>query len=320
MTNTATRLITLIFLLQNQPNQKASELAEKLGVSLRTIHRYFEMLDEMGVPVYSERGPYGGFSLVRGYKMPPLVFTLEEAVAVVLGTGIVEEMWGDLYREAARGALAKLENLLPEEQAREVVWARGSLVATGMNRADLKRLSPVLEKLRRAIREHRSVNMLYQSSQVPHPAQRGLDPYALVHRWGWWYVVGFCHVHQEVRTFRVDRISEVTLLDQTFVASPDFHLQAYLKNETQAQPRVTARLRFDAEGAHIVAGNHSYWETVEEKPDGSVEVTFPSPTLEWAASTALAYGPAVEVLEPPELREVVKAWLDAARRKYDYER
>ncbi len=147
MSNTATRLITLIFLLQNQPNQKASELAEKLGVSLRTVHRYFEMLDEMGIPVYSERGPYGGFSLVRGYKMPPLVFTLEEAVAVVLGTGIVEEMWGELYREAARGALAKLENLLPEEQLREVAWARSSLVATGMHRADLKAQTPCPGKI-----------------------------------------------------------------------------------------------------------------------------------------------------------------------------
>src|SRR5574342_82514 len=129
MSNTATRLITLIMLLQRQPNQKATELAAELGVSVRSIHRYMAMLDEMGIPIYSERGPYGGFSLVRGYKMPPLVFTLEEAVAVVLGTGLVQELWGDLYREAARGALAKLENLLPEEQVREVAWARGSLVA-----------------------------------------------------------------------------------------------------------------------------------------------------------------------------------------------
>ena len=157
--------------------------------------------------------------------MPPLVFTLEEAVAVVLGTGMVEEMWGELYREAARGALAKLENLLPEEQVREVAWARQSLVATGMNRADLKAQTPALEKLRRAIREHRSVDMNYQSSQVPHPSQRGLDPYALVHRWGWWYVIGFCHVRQEIRTFRVDRISEIALLDTTFTPSPDFNLQ-----------------------------------------------------------------------------------------------
>ncbi|MDL1910245.1 YafY family transcriptional regulator [Chloroflexi bacterium CFX6] len=317
MTNTATRLITLIFLLQNQPNQKASELAEKLGVSLRTVHRYFEMLGEMGIPVYSERGPYGGFSLVRGYKMPPLVFTLEEAVAVVLGTGIVEEMWGELYREAARGALAKIETLLPDEQRREVAWARGSLVATGMNRADLKALTPALEKLRRAVREHRSVNMLYQSNQVPHPSGRGLDPYALVHRWGWWYVIGFCHVHREVRTFRVDRISEVALLDTTFASSPDFDLRAHLQNESQAQTLIAARLRFEAEFAHIVAGNHSYWEAVETKPDGAVVVTFLSPTLEWAASTALAYGPAVEVLEPPELRIMVAEWLAATARKYE---
>lgn len=317
MTNTATRLITLIFLLQNQPNQRASELAEKLGVSLRTVHRYFEMLDEMGIPVYSERGPYGGFSLVRGYKMPPLVFTLEEAVAVVLGTGLVQELWGDLYRESARGALAKLENLLPEEQAREVAWARSSLTATGMHRADLKQQTPALEKLRRASREHRSVTMLYQTSQVPHPTERGLDPYALVHRWGWWYVIGFCHVHKEIRTFRVDRIAEVTLRETSFVKPADFDLQDYLKNEMQAQPQIIARLKFDATSAHIVAGNHSYWQTVEPQANGSVEVTFFSPTLEWAASSALAYGPAVEVLEPPELRKMVMDWLNVTAKKYN---
>lgn len=316
MANTATRLITLIFLLQNQPNQKASELAEKLGVSVRTLHRYFLDLNEMGIPVYSERGPYGGFSLVRGYKMPPLVFTLEEAVAIVLGTGMVEEMWGDLYRESALGALAKLENLLPEEQVREVAWARQSLVATGMNRADLKALTPALEKLRRAIREHRSVSMNYQSSQVPHPSQRGLDPYALVHRWGWWYVVGYCHVHKEVRTFRVDRISEITLLDTTFTQSPDFNLQTHLKNETQTQPQITARLRFEPSSAFLVAGNQSYWERVEQKQDGSVEVTFSAPTLEWAASTTLAYGPAVEVIQPPQLRTMVAEWIEITARKY----
>lgn len=317
MSKTATRLITLIFLLQNKPNQKASELAERLGVSIRTLHRYFEMLDEMGIPVYSERGRYGGFSLVRGYKMPPLVFTLEEAVAVALGTGIVEEMWGDLYREAARGALAKIENLLPDEQLREVAWARGSLVATGMHRADLRAQTPALEKLRRGIREHRSVDIDYQSSQVPHPARRRLDPYALVHRWGWWYVIGFCHIHWEVRTFRVDRISDVLLLDTTFVPTHDFDLHSHLERESQTQPHLTARLRFEPASANIVAGNHSYWETTESMPNGSVEVTFRSPTLEWAASTALAYGPAVEVLEPQELRAIVGEWLDATVRKYE---
>ena len=85
MPNPATRLITLIMLLQRKPNQKAHELAEQLGVSVRTVQRYILMLDDMGIPVYAERGPYGGYALVRGYKMPPLVLTPEEAVRVLLG-------------------------------------------------------------------------------------------------------------------------------------------------------------------------------------------------------------------------------------------
>jgi predicted DNA-binding transcriptional regulator YafY len=70
--------------------------------------RYIAQLDEMSIPIYAERSPYGGYSLVRGYKMPPLVLTPEEAVAMTLGTSLVDEMWGELYQDAALGALAKL--------------------------------------------------------------------------------------------------------------------------------------------------------------------------------------------------------------------
>jgi predicted DNA-binding transcriptional regulator YafY len=229
---------------------------------------------------------------------------------------MVEEMWGELYRESARGALAKLENLLPDEQVREVAWARNSLVATGMNRSDLKAVTPTLEKLRRAIREHRNVSINYQSNQVPHPTQRGLDPYALVHRWGWWYVIGFCHLRKEVRTFRVDRIAEISLSDATFNVPAEFDLQAHLKKELQAQPQDKAKLKVDADATRLFKGNQSYWESIEEQVDGSLIVTFSAPALEWAASTTLAYGPAVEVLEPPELRHMIAEWLQVTARKY----
>jgi predicted DNA-binding transcriptional regulator YafY len=316
MSNTATRLITLIFLLQNQPNQKASELAGKLGVSLRTVHRYFEMLDEMGIPIYAERGPYGGFSLVRGYKMPPLVFTLEEAVALVLGTGMVEELWGQLYRESARGALAKLENLLPEEQIREVAWARRSLVTTGMNRANLDALAPTLEKLRRAVRERRRVTIYYRSNTNPHPESRDLDPYVLVHRWGWWYTIGYCHLRHEMRTFRVDRIESSNLTDQVFQTDPNFNVQKYLEQEMKSQPQIQIRLRFDPEGAHMAQQNRAYWESMEVQTDGTILVTMNMPDLYWAASTVMAYGPLVTVLEPEALRQMVAQWSQAVIAKY----
>jgi predicted DNA-binding transcriptional regulator YafY len=317
MANAATRLISLIMLLQRRPNQKAVELAEKLGVSVRTLHRYIEMLDEMGIPVYSERGPHGGFSLVRGYKMPPLVFTPEEAVAIYLGTGLVEELWGQLYQQAARGALAKLDNVLPNEQRHEVAWARRTLLATGLHRTDWAFLAPLLEKLRRATRERRRVTMIYRGRNQPEPIQRDIDSYALVHRWGWWYVTGYCHLREDIRTFRVDRIIELTLLDRIFDIPANFNIREYLATEPHIQPQVLVRLRFTPEGAFLALDDRAMWDTVDECPDGSVIVTFAMPNLEVAARAVLSYGPDTVVLEPEELRRLVSEQCQAVAALYE---
>jgi predicted DNA-binding transcriptional regulator YafY len=306
MANTATRLITLIMLLQRQPNQTGAQLAQALDISVRTVQRYITMLDEMGIPIYAERGPHGGYALVRGYKMPPLIFTPEEAVAVCLGTSFLEEVWGRLYQEAARGALAKLDNVLPDEQRREVAWARQTLLAVGMNWADLNLSGPYLEKLRDAARERRRVRFLYRGRNQPEPLQRDLNPYVLVHGWGWRYCIGYCHLRQAIRTFRLDRIADLTLLDQTFEIPADFDLEAYMASEPYFQRRVQVRLYFAPEVALIVLDNRAYWDTVEEQPDGSVIVTFASPDLESAASIVLGYATLAVVLEPEDLRELVR--------------
>ncbi len=316
MANTATRLITLLMLLQRQPNQKAADLASQLEVSVRSLHRYIAMLDEMGSPIYSERGPYGGFSLVRGYKMPPLVFTPEEAVAVYLGTSMVREIWGKLYQEAAQGALAKLDNVLPEEQRHEVAWARRTLVTTGMQRPHLETLAPLLEKVRRAAREQRRVMLVYRGQGQPEPQRREVDPYALVQRWGWWYCIGYCHLREDIRFFRLDRIVELTLLDQTFQMRADFDIHEQLNKEFQPPSQVQVRMRFAPEGALIALDNRMVWDTLEEQRDGSIVVTFTSPDLTWAAPMVLSFGPIVSVLEPEELRKMVLEWAEAVTKQY----
>ena len=319
MPTPATRLVTLILLLQRRPNQKASDLARELGVSVRTLHRYFGMLDEMGVPVYAERGPYGGFSLVRGYKMPPLALTPEEAVAVTLGTSLVPEMWGQAYQEAATGALAKLDQVLPEEQRNEAAWARRSLVTLGLHNPELDDQAPTLEKMRRAIRDLQTVEMVYSSASASEPGTRRLDPYVLALRWGWWYVAGYCHSRREVRTFRVDRIRDLSLVDGTFQIPADFDAREFLSRDFQGQPQVLSRLHYAPQIAHIARLNRLSWEALEEQPDGSVVVTMASQDLEWAASSVLMYGPAVTVLVPPELRDLVRQAARAVANLYDKE-
>ena len=318
MTKPANRLLTLILLLQRQPNQKAAALADKLGISVRTLHRYMEMLDEMGIPIYTERGPAGGFSLVRGYKMPPLIFSPEEAVAVCLGTSLVKEMWGKLYEQATHSVLAKLDNLLPDEQRSEVAWARRSLISTGLYHTGLDAQAGILEKLRRSTREHRQVHMIYQGRGQTQAGPREFDAYALVHRWGWWYVIGFCHLRKALRTFRVDRIQELRLLDTGFDIPAEFDIHVYLEQEQAARPGLPVRLHFAPEMAGMVSEFPFGWESVDQQPDGSLIVTMNAPDLNWAASSVLAYGPTVEVLEPEELRLAVKKWALEIVDKYSF--
>jgi len=305
MPNTATRLITLIMLLQRRPRQKASQLADEIGVSVRTLHRYINMLDEMGIPIYSERGPYGGFSLVRGYKMPPLVLSNQEAVAVHLGVSLVEEMWGNLYQDAARSALAKLDNMLPDEQRHEVAWARRTLVATGFHRANVEKLTPHLEKLRHATRERLRIKIEYRSRSQPTPTAREVDPYAMVYRWGWWYLIGHCHLRGAFRSFRVDRIHDLVLLDQSFDIPRDFDIKTYLSNEPYTQPTIQVRMQFMPEGAFIALDNRAYWDQIEEEPDGSLIVSFSAADMEFAASTVLSFSGLARVLEPQELQQII---------------
>jgi len=315
MPNTATRLITLVMLLQRQPNRKAGELAEKLGVSVRSLHRYIGMLDEMGIPIYSERGPNGGFSLVRGYKLPPLIFTPEEAVAACLGAELVKDTWGQLYEEAAQGAVAKIENVLPDDQRDEVAWARRALVSAGPQYPGLASFGPVLQTLRRAIRQQKQVRLLYQGSQQTAPLEREVKPYALAHSRGWWYVVGHCRLRGAIRSFRVDRIRQLDVLDAGFERPPDFDARQYMQMEPQG-PVVRAQLRFAAAFAHLALNNRPWWEAVEQQADGSVCVSLPLPDLLWAASLALSYGPAVTVEEPQELRAMVRDWAKAVAQLY----
>ncbi len=316
MTHPASRFISLIMLLQRHPNQKAASLAQELGISVRSLHRYIEGLDEIGIPVYSERGPNGGFSLVRGYKLPPLIFTAEEAVVVALGATLVQEMWGALYREAGISALAKLETLLPEAQRQEVAWARRSLIAAGIRRNGTEILAPHLELLRQAMHDHRRVNMSYKGTQRSEALARTVDPYAIMYRWGWWYLVGYCHRRAGMRLFRLDRMKELTLLETTFTPKADFDARTFAGQEFTGQPQIEVRLLFHPAMAQVARSNGFSWLNQEEQPDGSMIVTMAAPDVTWAASMAISFGPGVTVLGPEETRSEVRRWAEAIAAQY----
>ena len=311
MANVATRLFSIIFLLQSRGTLKASERAGELGVSERTVHRYMGMLDEMGIPIYSERGPYGGFSLVRGYKLPPLVFTPEEATVLYLGAELVQDIWGISYRDAAVAARAKLDNVLPEALLSEVRQAQRGLLVTGWFRRDYGPWAPLLDDLRRCVANRRQVRMVYQSFRRD-VTERLVDPYALALQWGHWYLAGFCHLRDGLRTFRVDRIQAISPTGGTFEVPADFSPREHLQRMSGERPSTYYRVvvRFDSEVAHIVRERRDDWQDLIEGEDGSVTLAFDASDLAWPCRWVLTYQNSATVIGPPELVDMVR---DTAR-------
>ena len=144
---------------------------------------------------------------------------------------------GQLYQDAAQGALAKLDNLLPDEQRDEVTWAR-RLSSPRDCTTPAWTLKPPPWRNCGVPSTVCRVNMVYQSASTPEPGVRKLDPYALAFHWGWWYVVGHCHIRQEVRTFRIDRIQELTLLGEVFQSPADFNAREFMSRDFQGQTQV----------------------------------------------------------------------------------
>jgi len=315
MGNVATRLLSLILLLQARSTWKAGELAEELDVSERTVHRYMEMLEEMGIPIYTERGPYGGFGLLRGYKLPPLIFSAEEATVLYMGAHLVEEMWGQVYKEAVTSVTAKLDNVLPDDLRQEVSLAQQSLVVSGLLAKDYRPWAPVMQVLRTEVTARRSGCLTYRSFSLEE-THRDVDPYALTFRGGLWYLVAFCHLRQELRTFRVDRILDVRPLNTRFALPRDFSARDYVERTMKFENRYTIVVHMDSSVASGVREYSGHWADIVDHEDGSLTISFGVSGLDWATGWVLGYGRAAQALAPPELVARVRDAAEGILQRY----
>jgi len=305
MSRTASKLFQLMMMLQRRGTCSALELAQELGVSRRTVHRYMDQLDEMGLPVCSERDPHGGYSLMRGYRLPPLLFSAEEATVLYLGARLVREVLGETFDDAVVGATTKLDNVLPDDLLQQVARTEQTLVVGGLMARDYRPFDETIHVLRQSIDERRQVRMVYRGA-AGDETERRVDPYAMALQWGWWYLVGYCHLRGEMRTFRVDRVEQVTALECGFSAPRAFSVREYLEQSMRHEPRYQVQVRMRGQALARATQGRSAWLKVEPERNGSALVGFGSDDLGWATGWVLSWGPEAQALEPPELVAAVK--------------
>ncbi|MEU4399660.1 YafY family protein [Micromonospora orduensis] len=222
MSHPAGRVLALLELLQSRHRATAGDLAGRLGVDERTVRRYAATLIELGIPVTADRGRHGGYRLHPGFKLPPLMLTDDEAVAVLLGLIVAERVGLATEQPATATALAKIRRVLPAALADRLTAVQDHLGFTLRRPGSEPRpASGTLLALAEAARHRRRVALDYRSWRGER-THRELDPYGLVFHAGRWYVTGHDHRRGEIRTFRLDRVGGVTPGTATFTVPDGF--------------------------------------------------------------------------------------------------
>jgi predicted DNA-binding transcriptional regulator YafY len=245
MYNPTSRVLIVLELLQSKPSMSGPELAARLEMDVRSVRRYITILQDAGIPIEATIGRHGGYRLRPGFKLPPLLFTDEEATAIVLS--LLGTSWLEIGQSpiAVEGALAKVLRVLPL-RAREQLSAVSSHLILSPHEQDPRPSAALLIDLSDAIGQRQRIAIDYRS-QHDEVTHRTVEPYGLAGWWGRWYLVGYCCLRQGYRLFRLDRMQNMQLLAESFVRAEEFDCQAYvLEHLGKLSPRWQIEIEFQA--------------------------------------------------------------------------
>jgi predicted DNA-binding transcriptional regulator YafY len=306
------RLLSLLELLQSRRQMSGAEIARRLEVDPRTVRRYIVMLQDMGIPIEAERGPLGSYQLMRGYRIPPLMFTEPEATALTLGLLAIRGFRFPVDVAAVESALAKAERVMPEQllsQARalqETITFYTGLPPNRVQNASVTILSS-------AAQQRQQVLLRYRSGEGEE-SERRFDPYGLVFNEGYWYTAGYCHLRRDLRTFRLDRIIALEPLEHTFERPEAFDVLGYVLTSLfsrQGTEQVEVLMKATLEQAQqVVSPDIGMLEEIEH----GVIFRRAALHLEWVAFFLMCLDFPVVVIRPQALRETLRQMAASALR------
>ncbi|MCA2214659.1 helix-turn-helix transcriptional regulator [Jidongwangia harbinensis] len=313
MAHPASRVLAMLELLQAHRHLTGPDLAGRLGVDERTVRRYAGTLADLGIPVTTVRGRYGGYRLLPGFKLPPLMFTDDEAVAVLLGLVAAERLGLSTEAPAAAAAAAKISRVLPRPLAERLAALRGSLGFTLRDRpppapgSAAEHAPPdtgTLLTVGAATRARERLAVTYRSWRGP-TTERDVDPYGVVFHAGRWYLVGHDHRSGEVRSLRVDRIAAARPTAARFTPPPDFDPVAHLRGQLAGLPWTwEVEVLVEADLAELRARVPASVGDLAEA-DGGVRLRCRAQSLPGMAQLLAGLGHPFTVVGPAELRDAV---------------
>jgi predicted DNA-binding transcriptional regulator YafY len=301
--NRIDRVSAILIHLQTKKFVTAEEIAQRFEISKRTIYRDLKALEEAGVPIGAEPGK--GYYLVDGYHLPPVMFTREEASAMLTAEKMVEKLTDRSVSGHFHSAMLKIQSILPESEKQFINDLHSNIEVF----YTLKSENPnnYLSDIQYALAHKQTITIDYKSLyKDEHTSNRVIEPVGICFYSLTWHLIGFCRMRGEYRDFRADRITKLVVNNETFVPGQPMSLKQYMFNLTQTSELHEIIICFDKKaGAQIQATRYYYGFIDETDVNGRIQMTFLSNDLNYFARWMLMYADVVEVLSPEPLKKLL---------------
>jgi len=300
------RVLTVLELLQSHDRMTGAELARRLEVDIRTVRNYVQTLTDLGIPVEAERGRYGAYQLRAGYKLPPLIFTEDEALALTLSLLVARESGVVTAAPAFVGVLAKVARVLPAA-TRAHIQAVEQTVAFERGSATTAPSGLAVMVLSSAIQRGRRVVLRYRSARAE-LTERAFDPYGIAYHRGFWYTIGYCHLREGQRLFRLDRIVHIQMTSETFPPRLNFPALEAVSQALASVPRVWQVEVWLATTLAEAEAQTRQPKACFEEANGGVLLRVDVEDLPWMARLLAGLGLPFIIHRPRELCDVVRQY------------
>ncbi|WP_417355058.1 helix-turn-helix transcriptional regulator [Flavobacterium sp.] len=309
------RITAILIQLQSKRVVKAQDLADRFDISLRTVYRDIRTLEEAGVPLYGEAGV--GYSLVEGYRLPPVMFSREEAIAFLTAEKLMEKFTDDSLQSHFSSAMFKVKAVLRGTE-KDLVENLESQIMVTQRKTNASPSGNILDTLLKAISDKKVIKMEYKAFGNEESLERKIEPIGVFHEYENWYTIGYCHLRDSYRQFRLDRVVCMELTDEQ--QQERTSLKEFNEMRERAKASLTLQkviIKVDKTMALYIQEHKHYYGFVSEKvSDNYIEMTFLTQSPQQGFVRWLAmFGDHVELVEPLSLKADMKKLLNRISEK-----
>ena len=302
------RLNAILIQLQSKRVVKSAEIAERFDISQRTVYRDIRALEEAGIPIGAEAGT--GYFLMENFQLPPIMFTNDEASAIVLGEKLVEKMSDEQIKKQYQSAAFKIKAVLKPTDKDFLEKLQERVSVYNWANADGKIKQLYINEIQQALVNKQVLEICYQKKNCNEGTLREVEPIGLCNYSSRWHLFAWCNERDDYRDFRLDRIKSLKVTNKRYTEKQHISIEEFIKRSNSSENNVSITILVPVEKKINIDESKYYYGFIEEKLVGDqFQMKFINGELQGFATWLLGTRSLAKVIEPPELEEILDSYI-----------